>query len=124
MLGNAGQLIVYIYIYTGRSVLALFAKILIIITILTFDIRICCVATWLSGTISRCFMTDNYEYLVKIYITYIRALLLYKFCMWDPGILYKSYCNKLERIQQFFHKTYFDNCSLPTFSYTNDHSLN
>ena len=68
-------------------------------------------------------LINDYCYLTKAFITYVRPLLEYNSCIWNPSNIYLEYIfrptNKIEKVQRTFTKRLFYICSIPYTNYEN-----
>ena len=91
-------------------------------TKLTFDTHInqmCTKAFNILNIIFRCFIINDYCYLTKAFITYVRPLLEYNSCIWNPSNIYVGLQNKIEKVQRTFTKRLFYRCGIPYTNYEN-----
>ena len=67
-----------------------------------------------------CFVEYNYLYLLKAYVTYIKPILDYNYSIWNPGNIFFSNFNSIEKVQGILRSCYFIIVfNLPIFSYNN-----
>ena len=79
----------------------------------------CSKAFNILNIIFRCFIINDYCYLTKAFITYVRPLLEYNSCIWNPSNIYVGLKNKIEKVQRTFTKRLFYRCGIPYTNYEN-----
>ena len=80
--------------------------------------NICNKAYLIINSLFRCFITNNYIYLLKAYISYVRPLVESDYSVWNSDPLYITNSNHIENIQKYFTKRLFARCNIPKCSYT------
>ena len=61
----------------------------------------------------RCFITNNYIYLLKSYISYVRPLVESDSSVWNPDPLYITNSNDITNIQNYFTNDYLVDVIFP-----------
>ena len=63
----------------------------------------------------------NNCYLTKAFITYVKPLLEYNTCIWNPSniYIYIGLTNKIENVQMTFTKWFLYRCDIPYTNYEN-----
>ncbi len=72
-------------------------------------------ATQRSALLFRVFRTQHLPSLVRSYKAYVRPLIEYGSCVWNPHL--KMDVSRLERVQRYFTRRLFARCKLPYVSY-------
>ena len=55
----------------------------------------------------RCFITNDYVFILQAYIHYVRPILEYNSSIWNPHTNYIGNAKALERVQRLFTKRLF-----------------
>ena len=67
----------------------------------------------------RCFITNDYVFLLQAYISYVRPILEYNSSIWNPHTIYIGNAKALERVQRLFTKRLFYRCNISMAPYSN-----